>query len=70
MMKVEELVPRPLVAKEFNVSHRTVCRWENKKVPGFDDPVEINNRIFHKRSRIEAVKRGLFQRPDAEPVSK
>lgn len=55
-MSVEELVPRPQVAKEFGVSHRTVCRWEAEKRPGFDRSVKLGQRVFHPRSGIEAVK--------------
>jgi hypothetical protein len=56
MQKFDELVPRPTAAKEFGVSLRTVCRWEADKKPGFDDPVKIGPRVFHRRSGIEAVK--------------
>ena len=55
-MELDELVPRPKVAKELGISHRTVCRYEDEKRPGFDRPVKINGRVFHPRSRIEAVK--------------
>jgi hypothetical protein len=52
----EELVPRAKVVKELGVSHRTVCRWEAEKKPGFDRPVKIGQQVFHPRSRIDAVK--------------
>jgi hypothetical protein len=55
----DELVPRGRVADEFNVCPRTVARWEAAKLPGFDDPVTINKRKYHRRSRFEPVKRGL-----------
>lgn len=32
----EELVPRPLVARECNISWRTLIRWERDGVFGFD----------------------------------
>jgi hypothetical protein len=59
MYEYDELVPRPRVAKEMGVSHRTVCRWEALKRPGFDHAVKIGLRVFHRRSKIEAVKAGL-----------
>jgi predicted DNA-binding transcriptional regulator AlpA len=55
-MTVEEMVPRPKVAKELSLSSRTISRYEAEKRPGFDRPVKIGGRVFHPRSRIEAVK--------------
>jgi len=52
----EEVVPRALVAKEFNVSARTVRRWEESRLPGFDTPVEINKRVHYPRSCLKAAK--------------
>jgi hypothetical protein len=52
----ETLVARPQVAKELGISHRTLCRYETEKKPGFDRAVKIGGRVFHPRSRIEAVK--------------
>lgn len=56
--EIEELVPRSRAAAEFHVVPRTIARWENLKLPGFDDPVEINRRIYHRRSGIERAKSG------------
>jgi hypothetical protein len=53
---VETLVPRSQVAKEFGKSSRTIIRYEIDKKPGFDRGVTIAGRMFHPRSRIEAVK--------------
>jgi hypothetical protein len=55
---VEELVPRSQAAREWNVSSRTAERWEAAGVAGFDDPVVINGRTYHRRSRLEAAKAG------------
>jgi len=55
-MTVEELVPRPKVAKELGISSRTICRYEIERRAGFDHPVKIGGRVFHPRSRIEALK--------------
>jgi hypothetical protein len=54
----EEMVPRAQVAREWNISHRTVTRWEQARTPGFDDPVEVNGRWYHRRSRLELAKAG------------
>jgi hypothetical protein len=55
---IEQLVPRPLAAKEWNVTPRTVQRWEKAKLPGFDQGRKINGRVYHPRSRLEAAKAG------------
>jgi hypothetical protein len=54
----EEMVPRRIVADEFHRDIKTVKRWEARKVEGFDEPIEINGRIYHKRSKIEGAKAG------------
>jgi predicted DNA-binding transcriptional regulator AlpA len=55
-MSTEELVSRPQVARELGTTTRTICRYEDAKKPGFDRPVKIGGRVYHPRSRIEAVK--------------
>lgn len=55
-MMIDQLVPRAIVAKEMGTTARTICRWEVEKKPGFDRPVKVGQRVFHPRSRIEAVK--------------
>jgi hypothetical protein len=55
---IEELVPRSRAAAEYNISHRTACRWEKAGLAGFDDPVIINGHVYHRRSRLEAAKIG------------
>ena len=62
----EEVVPRGGVAREFNVCVRTIARWERAKVLGFDEPIDINGRKYHRRSKIELAKRG---RPSSEEAS-
>ena len=55
-MFVDSLMPRSLVASELGVTPRSVMRWEKEKRPGLDKPVKIGGRVFHPRSRVEAVK--------------
>jgi hypothetical protein len=54
--EIEELVPRPRAKAECGVSTRTAARWEVAKLPGFDEPVTINGRVYHRRSRLEIAK--------------
>lgn len=55
-MAFDELVPRPKVAKELGLTHRSICRYETEKRPGFDRAVKIGGRVFHPRSCVEAIK--------------
>jgi hypothetical protein len=55
-MPTDEIVHRTKVAKEFDVSPRTVKRWEAERRPGFDQPVVIAGRVYHPRMRLEAAK--------------
>ena len=55
-MLIDNLIPRSQVARELGVVPRSVMRWEAEKKPGFDKAVKIGNRVFHPRSRIEALK--------------
>jgi len=56
MSGYDVFVSRPQVAKELGISHRSICRYEEEKRPGFDRGVKIAGRVYHPRSRIEAVK--------------
>jgi predicted DNA-binding transcriptional regulator AlpA len=51
-----ELVPAPTVATECNVTRRTVGRWLLDDKLGFPTPVEINHRLYFRRSELEAWK--------------
>ena len=55
-MLIDHLMPRSLVALELGTTPRTIMRWEAEKKPGFDKPVKIGSRVYHPRSRVEAVK--------------
>ena len=55
-MLIDHLMPGRLVALELGTTPRSVMRWEEEKRPGFDQPVKIGSRVYHPRSRIEAVK--------------
>jgi hypothetical protein len=62
----ESYVSRSVVAREQGVSKKTIERWEDKKVIGFDTPVKINGRVYHPRSRLEAARRLGFITPAKE----
>ncbi len=51
-----ELISRGRAAREFGVTLRTVSNWEAAKVPGFDEPIKINGRVYHRREKLDAVK--------------
>jgi hypothetical protein len=57
MSDPEELVPRRKAADEWNRDPKTIARWEKAKLRGLDEPVVINGRIYHRRSKLEAAKR-------------
>jgi predicted DNA-binding transcriptional regulator AlpA len=52
----DELVSRQKMAKELGISVRTLYRYEAEKKAGFDQPVKLGQRTFHRRSRVEALK--------------
>jgi len=51
-----ELVSAPTVAIECNVTRRTVGRWLLDEKLGFPAPVEINRRLYFRRSELEVWK--------------
>jgi hypothetical protein len=63
--KIDVLVPRSQVAREFGVVPRSMKRWEEAKLPGLDEPVVIRKHVYHKRSNIELAKAGRAQQAAA-----
>jgi len=62
---IDNLIPDPMVAREFNVSLMTLWRWdrdEAKAALGWPAKVKIGARNFRHRSRLEAFKSNLLQR--------
>jgi predicted DNA-binding transcriptional regulator AlpA len=51
-----DLIPKPTVAREFNVSGRTVSRWMEDKDLGFPAPIRLRNRLYFARSALEEWK--------------
>lgn len=55
-----ELVPDPVVAKEFNVTPMTIWRWTGDASMGFPPPIKINGRNYRSRNHLENYKRKLI----------
>jgi hypothetical protein len=64
----ETYVSRRVVAQEQGVCTKTVERWQEQKVIGFDMPIKINGRWYHPRSRLEAARRLRFIPPAKDSV--
>ncbi len=66
---IDNLIPDPMVAREFNVSLMTLWRWDRdaqKVALGWPPKVKIGDRNFRHRSLLEDFKRGLLHRALAE----
>jgi hypothetical protein len=48
----EELLPDPLVAKRYNVSTRTLPRWDADPGLGFPPPIRIKDRKYRRMSDL------------------
>lgn len=51
-----ELVPAVMVARECNVCRRTIGRWILDAELNFPAPIEINKRLYFRRSELEEWK--------------
>lgn len=58
----EDLVPAPIVAREFGVTRRTLSRWLIDPGFKFPKPAEINRRLYFRRSELEAYKESLIRK--------
>jgi hypothetical protein len=61
----DELVPDPIVCREFNISAMTLWRWDHDPeltALGFPPPVTIRKRKFRLRKQLEAFKRTILRR--------
>jgi hypothetical protein len=57
----DELVPDPVVAKQFNVSLMTIWRWSHDDSLGFPPAVQIRKRNFRSRRALEAFKARMMR---------
>jgi hypothetical protein len=53
----DELLPDPLVAKRYNVSTRTLPRWDGNPALGFPPPIRINQRKYRRVRDLEQWER-------------
>ena len=58
---VDEFVPDPQVAKEFNVTLMTLWRWDHDPALDFPPPIKIRNRNFRSRERLDAFKERMVR---------
>jgi hypothetical protein len=61
----DELVPDPVVCREFNISAMTLWRWDRDPdlaALGFPPPVTIRKRKFRLRKQLEAFKQTMLRR--------
>jgi hypothetical protein len=52
------LLPDPRVADRYQVTSRTICRWDTQPNLGFPKPVRINRRKYRRLDELEAWERG------------
>jgi hypothetical protein len=57
-----DLLPRRLVAERYNVTTRTVVRWENDPDLRFPQPIEINKRRYYHEAELTAWDRANASR--------
>ena len=48
-----DLLPDPLVAERYNVTPRTIHRWDRQPDLGFPRPVFINGRKYRRLNQLE-----------------
>jgi hypothetical protein len=47
------LLPDPLVADRYQVTDRTISRWDTQPELGFPKAIRINNRKYRRLSELE-----------------
>ena len=58
----DELVPDPIVCREFGISSMTLWRWDHDVELKFPPPIVIRKRKFRIRRQLEAFKQRLLRR--------
>jgi hypothetical protein len=65
MSEVDNLVPDPVVAREFHVSLMAIWRWDRdpaKAALGWPPKVQLGKRNYRHRSELEKFKANLLKR--------
>jgi hypothetical protein len=57
----DQLVPDPVICREFCISAMTLWRWDHDPTLNFPKRISIRNRNFRSRKQIEAFKRHLVR---------
>ena len=57
----EELVPDPVVWREFGITSMTLYRWSRDPSLNFPRAMKINNRNFRSRRSLEEFKKRLLR---------
>ncbi|WP_339036326.1 hypothetical protein WHZ78_02450 [Bradyrhizobium symbiodeficiens] len=60
-LPINQLVPDPIVAREFCVTLMTLWRWTRDAELGFPPAVKIRGKNFRARAEIEAFKDRLLK---------
>ena len=50
-------LPAPKTARRYDVSNRTIVRWEQDPALGFPQPMHVNGRKFYALDELEAWER-------------
>ncbi|MEK4034255.1 hypothetical protein WOC76_12675 [Methylocystis sp. IM3] len=56
MQSEKKLKPKPAVARDFNVTPRSIDRWVRDPQLGFPQPVKIHTRCYFDVDALEAWK--------------
>ena len=64
----DQLVPDPVICREFGISAMTLWRWDHDPTLNFPKRISIRNRNFRSRKQIEAFKRRLVRGAIAQRV--
>jgi predicted DNA-binding transcriptional regulator AlpA len=62
-----QYLPRPRVAKRYNVNPRTIWRWEKDEKLGFPEPIEINGRRYWIEDKLDEFDRQCARRTAGDP---
>lgn len=62
----DELVPDPVVWREFGVTSMTLYRWTHDPELNFPPPIKIRNRCFRSRRALEEFKERMMRNAVAQ----
>jgi hypothetical protein len=56
----DEYLTGPDIARRYKRSAQTRSRWSKDPAVGFPKPIKIKNRLFYRKSEIEAFERRMM----------